>query len=177
MDSSGPVEIEDMGSEWPPQGCLYNTATKTAFRARYANGAELLCQTAEPGFGIRFEGTEGWVEYGYQGLKTSPESLRTSEIGPQEIHLSVSNPHRTEESGKDLIPDHVRNFLDCVKSRQDPVAPVEIGHRSATVCHLGNIAMQLKRKLQWDPDKEEFVGDDEANQMRSRPMRAPWTLG
>ncbi|MHB8970514.1 MAG: Gfo/Idh/MocA family protein [Pirellulaceae bacterium] len=177
MDSSGPVEIEDMGSAWPPPGCLYNTATKTAFRARYANGVELICQTAEPGFGVRFEGTEGWVEYGYQGLRTYPESLKTSTLGPQEIHLAVSNPQRTEEAGKYHVPDHVRNFLDCIKSRQDPVAPVEIGHRSATVCHLGNIAMQLKRKLRWDPDKEEFAGDDEANQLRSRPMRAPWTLG
>ena len=172
MDASGPVEIEDLGSEWPPAGCLYNTATKTAFRARYANGVELICQTAQPGFGIRFEGTEGWVEYGYQGLKTYPESLKTSAIGPNEIHLAVSNPHRTEESGKYHIPDHVRNFLDCIKSRQDPVAPVEIGHRSATVCHLGNIAMQLKRKLRWDPVKEEFVG-----RRRSEPDAKPANAG
>ncbi len=177
MDGSGPVEIEDLGSEWPPKGCLYNTATKTAFRAQYAPGVELICKTAEPGFGVRFEGTEGWVEYGYQGIKTSPESLKTSEIGPHEIHLPVSNPQRTEESSKYHIPDHVRNFLDCIKSRQDPLAPVETGHRSATVCHLGNIAMQLHRKLHWDPVKEEFPGDDEANQMLSRAMRAPWTLG
>ena len=89
----------------------------------------------------------------------------------------MSNPQRTEESSKYHIPDHVRNFLDCIKSRQDPLAPVETGHRSATLCHLGNIAMQLHRKLHWDPVKEEFPGDDEANQMLSRAMRAPWTLG
>ena len=70
------------------------------------------------------------------------------------------------------MPDHVRNFLDCIKSRQDPVAPVEIGHRSATVCHLGNIAMQLRRKLRWDPVQESFVDDDQANQMLLRPLRA-----
>ncbi len=176
MDSSGPIEVEDLGSEWPPKGCLYNTATKTAFRARYANGVELICKTDKPGFGVRFEGTEGWVEYGYQGLKTYPESLKTSKIGPNEIHLPVSNPQRTEESSKYHIPDHVRNFLNCVKSRQDPIAPVETGHRSATVCHIGNIAMQLHRKLQWDPKKEMFVGDDEANKKLSRAMRAPWSL-
>jgi len=92
MDASGPVEIEDQASEWPPKGSLYNTATKTAFRARYANGVELICKTDQPGFGVRFEGTAGWVEYGYSGLKTFPESLKTSKIGPDEIHLPMSNP-------------------------------------------------------------------------------------
>jgi len=176
MDHSGPIEVEDLGSEWPPKGGLYNTATKTAFCARYANGVELICKTDKPGFGIRFEGTEGWIEYGYQGLKTQPESLKTSPIGPGEIHLPVSNPSRTEEASKNHIPDHVRNFLDSVKSRQDPIAPVEVGHRSATVCHLGNIAMLLKRKLRWDPVREQFAGDEEANRMLTRPMRAPWHL-
>ena len=70
----------------------------------------------------------------------------------------------------------MRNFLDAVKSRNDPITPVEIGHRTASLCHLGNIAMLLKRKLQWDPDKERFIGDEEANGMIDRPMRAPWTL-
>jgi predicted dehydrogenase len=176
MDHSGPIEIEDQGSEWPPKGGLYNTATKTAFVARYANGTELICKTDKPGFGIRFEGTEGSVEYGYQGLKTSPESLKTSKIGDNEIHLPVSNPNRTKENNQFFVPDHVRNFLDCIRSRQDPVSPVEVGHRSATVCHLGNIAMLLKRKLRWDPAQEQFVGDAEANRMLARPMRAPWHL-
>jgi hypothetical protein len=176
MDQSGPIEIEDRGSEWPPKGGLYNTATKTAFCARYANDVELICQTDKPGFGVRFEGTEGWVEYGYQGLKTQPESLKTSKIGPDEVHLPVSNPNRTQEAGQYHVPDHVRNFLDAVKSRHDPVAPVDVGHRSATVCHLGNIAMLLKRKLRWNPVPEQFVGDDEANRRLTRPMRAPWHL-
>ena len=126
---------------------------------------------------MRFEGTEGWVEYGYNGLQTFPGSLKSSVIGPQETHLAASNPDRIEEAGKYHIPDHTRNFLDCIKSRRDPVACVEIGHRSATICHLGNIAMQLKRKLQWDPALEQFVNDDEANRMLGRPMRKPWSLG
>ena len=176
MDQSGPIEIEDQGSQWPPKGSLYSTAVKVAFRARYANGVELVCQTQTPGFGTRFEGTEGWVEYGYGGVRTEPASLKTSKIGPNEIHLPVSNPDRTEEAGKYFIPDHVRNFIDSVKSRLDPLAPVEAGHRTATVCHLGNIAMQLKRKLQWDPVHEQFVGDDEANRMLDRPMRKPWHM-
>jgi predicted dehydrogenase len=176
MDATGPVEFEDLGSAWPAPGCLYNTATKTAFRARYANGVELVCQTDQPGFGIRFEGTEGWLEYGYQGIKSHPESIATSVIGPDEIHLPVSNPQRTEDAGRFYIPDHVRNYLDCVKSRQDPIAHAEIGHRTSTVCHLGNIAMRLQRKIQWDPTQEVIVGDEEAGRMLGRPMRAPWTL-
>ena len=176
MDNSGPIEVEDLGSEWPPAGSLFTTPVKVGFRAKYANGVELLCQTGRPGFGTRFEGTEGCVEFGYKGVQTEPASLKTSKIGPNEIHLPVSNANRTLESSKHYIPDHVRNFLDCVKSRKDPVEPVEAGHRTATVCHLGNIAMRLKRKVQWDPAKEEFVNDDEASRMLDRPMRGPWHL-
>ena len=176
MDRSGPVEFEDTGAAWPAPGGLFTTATKVSFRARYANGTELICQTAKPGFGTRFEGSEGWVEFGYQGVKTSPESLKTSKIGPNEIHLPVSNPQRQEDSSRNYIPDHVRNFIDCVKSRQDPIEAVEIGHSTATLCHVANIAMKLRRKLRWDPAAEQFVGDDEANAMLERPMREPWKL-
>lgn len=176
LDDTGPVEVEDLGGQWPPPGGLFNTATRVHFRARYANGVELICQTAKPGFGTRFEGTEGWVEYGYQGVRTEPASLKTSVIGPHEIHLPVSNPQRQEESSKFHIPDHVRNFVDSVKSRRDPVEPVEAGHRTASLCHLGNIAMRLKRKLQWDPARERFVHDDDANRMLECPLRAPWQL-
>jgi hypothetical protein len=84
-------------------------------------------------------------------------------FGPNEVHLYESE-------------NHYRNFFDCVKSRKEPAAPVEIGHRSASLCHLGNIAMLLKRKVQWDPEREQFVNDPEATKMLTRPMRAPWTL-
>ncbi len=169
-----PIEYEDLGSEWPKPGGLYNTATKVSFRARYADGLELICQTAPPHFGCRFEGTEGWVQFDFSGLHTRPASLKTSVIGPNEIHLPVSNPERTQDSSKFYIPDHARNFLDAVKSRKDPIEPVEIGHRTATLCHLGNIAMRLKRRIRFDPDKEQIPGDDEANRMLDRPLRAPW---
>jgi predicted dehydrogenase len=175
-DLSGPVEIEDTGGEWPPAGSLFTTAAKVSFKAKYANGVELLCQTTKTGFGIRFEGSDGWLEYGYGGIKTSPENLVTTKIGPHEIHLPVSNPNRTEDSSTNYIPDHVRNFLDSVKSRKDPIEPVEVGHRTASLCHIGNIAMKLKRKLRWDPDRELFQEDDEANKMLSRPMREPWHI-
>jgi len=161
-DHTGPIEVEDLGGEWPRDG-LFTTATKVHFRALYANGVELICKTGPYGVGARFEGTEGWVEIGYGGFRTSPESLRNSVIGPNEIHLYQSNSHH-------------RNFIDCIKSGRETAAPVEVGHRSITVCHLGNIAMWLKRKLRWDPEAERFIGDEEANRMLSKPMRAPWHL-
>jgi len=72
--------------------------------------------------------------------------------------------------------DHKRNFLDCVKSRQKTVSPIDVAVRSDTVTHQDHIAMTLGRKLRWDPAKEEFVGDAGANEMLSRPMRSPWHL-
>jgi hypothetical protein len=172
---SGPVEIEDLGSEWPPKGSLFTTATRVHFRALYANGVEMVCQTKLPtGFGTRFEGTEGTVEYGYKGVTTTPASLKSSVIGPHEEHLYVSNPNRKDDSSKYYIPDNVRNFIECVKTRKDPVAAVEIGHRTATLCHLGNIAMRLKRKVKWDPEQEAFVNDAEATALMGRALRAPW---
>ena len=147
------------------------------FRARYANGVELLCDTRDPKlFGVRFEGTEGSLDYGYRGITTEPASIKDSPIAPNEIHLPVSNPRRTEDKSKFYIPDHVRNFLLSVKSRKDPIEPVEIAHHMTNICHLGNIAMLLNRKLQWDPVKEQFLGDAEANGMLSRPMRGQWRL-
>jgi hypothetical protein len=175
-DGTGPTEIEGLEAEWPPKGSLFNTALRSRFRARYANGVELICQTGEPRMGARFEGTEGWVQFGFGGLKAEPESLLKSKIGPNEIHVEQSLPERTEDVYGNYLPDHVRNFLNAVKARQDPIAPVEIGHRTASLCHLGNIAIQLMRKLQWDPEKEQFVGDDEANAMLSRPLSAPWRI-
>jgi predicted dehydrogenase len=160
-DDTGPVEFEDRGSEWPTDG-LFTTATKVSFGARYANGVELTCQTAKTE-SWRLEGTEGWIEVRDNQWASSPESLKTTVIGANEIHLYESN-------------DHHRNFVDCIKSRQPTAAPVEIGHRSTSICHLGNIAMRLGRRLHWDPVVERFTDSDEANQMLSKPMRAPWHL-
>jgi predicted dehydrogenase len=156
-DDSGPVEIEGR-AEWPRQG-LFNTATRVDFTCTYANGVKLVGTTG-PGH-TRFEGTKGWIS---EGREAEPKSLLQSAIAPGELHLY-------EARG-----GHMGNFLECVRKRQDPSAPVEVGHRSATVCHLGNIAMLLGRKLRWDPAAEKFVNDDEANRMISRPMRAPWRL-
>jgi len=168
MGHTGPVEFENGETvEWPPKGFFYTTAMKTDFRARYANGIEFICRTQKPGFGARIEGTEGWVQFSVNNMKeveASSEAIKNSVIKPNEIHLPVSN-------------NHYQNFLEAVKSRKDPIEPVEQGHRTASICHLGNIAMRLKRKLNWNPEKEVFINDDEANQMLRRPYRKPWQIG
>ena len=125
------------------------------------------------------------------GIETEPASLVDTKIGPNEIHLPVSNTEHENDplvydspekannrltSMSYYVPDHVRNFLNCVKSRKDPIASVEVGYRSVSVCHLGNIAMRLHRKIRWDPAKEQIIGDDEAAAMLTRPMRAPWRI-
>jgi predicted dehydrogenase len=160
-DHTGPVEVEDLGGEFPTDG-LFTTATKVNFRARYANGVELICRTEDNG-PLRFEGTDGWIQIQKGELTCQPESLKTSVIGPNEIHLYKSD-------------DHHRNFIDCIKAHRETAAPAEIGHRSTSICHLGNIAMTLKRKLRWDPENECFVNDEQANQMLSRATRSPWRL-
>ena len=174
---TGPIEYEPVKAVWPPSGSLFTTAEFAHFRARYANGVVLECKNDEQWQGTRFEGGEGWVQYDFGGLHTHPKSLATSKIGPNEIHLPKSVAERTKDGGGAIfIADHVRNFLDSVKSRKDPIEPVEVGHRTATICHIGNMCLQLNRKLQWDPENERFVNDDEADRMMSRPMRAPWNI-
>jgi predicted dehydrogenase len=161
-EHSGPVEVEGTGTFW--EGGLYNTVKDYDITYRYANGVVMTCKPGNPS--IKFIGADGWV--GNRGwrkeLEASSPDILNSVIGPNEIHL-YTNPEG----------EH-RDFLDCFKSRKDPYFPVEIGHRVATVCHLANVALKLGRKLKWDPGKERFVGDDSANAMLSRKMRAPWKL-
>jgi len=157
-DDTGPVEVRGKG-EFPKTG-LFTTAKKAEIEYTYANGVKMLLSH---GGGTRFEGTEGWIYVNRGKLQAEPESLLTSVIGPNEKHLYQSR-------------DHKRNFLDCIRSRKDTICTAEIGHRTSTVCHIGNIAMLLDRPLKWDPQKERFINDDEANRMTWRPRRAPWRL-
>jgi hypothetical protein len=158
---TGPATVEGEGS-FPRDG-LYNVAASYNIKWTYADGVEMHGVHEEPGRDlvcITFFGTEGWLYVGSQ-LDGEPKSILTSVIGPNE----------------DLLPqvnDHHGNFLDCIRTREEPLAPVEQAHRSAAICHIGQIAMQVGRKLQWDPVAESFVNDPEANRLLSRPMRSPW---
>lgn len=160
---TGPVTIDGKG-EFPRDG-LYDTVLHLRIEYEFADGVKMICvdKHPKPKISARFEGTEGWVDIGYNETTTSPESLLNVIIGRDELHLYRSL-------------DHHRNFIDCVKSRKQPAAPVEVGHRTVSLCILGNISMRLGRKVHWDPDNEIFINDDEANRMLSRSMRSPWHL-
>ncbi len=160
---TGPVEVSGK-ADFPKSG-LWDVHGDFHIEYMYENGVRMICtdDKAKP-HGIRFEGPDGWVHVRRGFIDANPKSLLQEKIGPDEIQLYRSNNHK-------------RNWLDCIKSRGETVAPVENGHRSCTVCLLGSIAMQLDgRKLKWDPKRERFIGDDEANRMLSRPMRQPWRL-
>ena len=114
-------------------------------------------------FGALFVGDEGWIHVGRHGyLRSHPETIVGKRPDtPAEVHP---------------IPDHHHNWLECIRTRKRPVCDVAIGCRSTLVSHLGCIAHWTGRALKWDPKREEFIGDDEANQMRARKKREPWSL-
>jgi len=160
---TGPVEIRGTG-EFPTEG-IWNTATKYRIEYKYADGIKLIAGTELPNFGAKFYGTEGrWLHVNRSKLVTHPADIRKSVIKPDEMPAQW------------VSGDHHGNFLECVKTRRQTAAPMEIGHRSIALAHLGNIAMLLGRKLKWNPDTEQFVNDDTANRMLSRAMRPPWHL-
>ncbi|UCG48625.1 MAG: Gfo/Idh/MocA family oxidoreductase [Phycisphaerales bacterium] len=160
-EKTGPVRIINAKGEFPRDG-IYNTATEYYFECIYKDGVKLVVSNREPG-GVTWEGTEGKVRANRGRHDAEPKSLLETVIGPDEIHLYESN-------------NHFRNFIDCVISRKEPVAPIETAHRSITISHLGNIAMRLGRDLRWDPDRERFVNDAEADRMLVRSMRSPWHI-
>ena len=170
MDESGPVEIWTEGPKFDsptytePEG---RGRGEKACRSpmvffRYANGVTLKLDNGNPGGGI-FIGEKGKIEIFRGRVTSNPAELVEEPIRDDEIHLYKSD-------------DHVRNWLECIKTREIPIADVEIGHRSATVCHLGNIARWVGRKLRWDPVKEVFPDDEEANIFLDRPRRKPYEL-
>jgi predicted dehydrogenase len=175
---TGPVEIWGT-AEFPKSG-LWNVHGPFKTEALYANGVHMIVSGDFPN-GIKFIGTNGWifVSRGTErvtasdpvaklsdttALQASDPKIIKSVIGPTEIHLPESKEHHL-------------NWLESVKSRKPPIAPVEVAHRSCSACLLHHAAMKLKRKLYWDPAKERFKNDDEANAMLSRPQRAPYAIG
>ncbi len=167
MDESGPVEVFGDG-EFPTTG-LFSTATKVDFTCRYASGVTLRCRTRYDGISdgnVRFFGERGWVDVS-RSASTASDPALLKEITAQSGKGAVKLPSST---------NHHDNFLQAIRTRARPISDVEFGHRTTTVCNLGNIAMQLKRPLKWDPAAERFVDDAIANRMRSRSMRGPWSL-
>jgi len=150
MDHSGPVEIIPPDSENP------NRITYL-----YENGIPVTFDDGKRQ--VLFVGTKGTVSVGRSHIRTTPESLAHHPIGPNEIRLYKSD-------------NHYGNWLDSIRRRTKPICDVEIGARSVTVCHLGNIATRLGRALKWNPQKEQFVNDVQADRFLDRAKRSPWNL-
>jgi predicted dehydrogenase len=158
---TGPVKIRNVRSVWC-KDAPWNTATEFNFEATYENGVRLVVSNEEKG-GVTFEGSDGWVWVTRGDIDASPKALLDRDTGSDEVRLYESD-------------DHHRNFIDCVRSRKEPIAPIEQAHRTITIAHLGNIAMRLGKDLEWDPKAERIVNDQEANRMLVRPMRDPWKI-
>ncbi len=173
---TGPVEI--WGTAAFPTHGLWDVHGKFLTHAIYANGVTMDISGDFPN-GIKWYGTRAWLfvtrdemtsptTVAGQSTKIAPlvasdPKILDSVIGPDEIHLYTSD----EQHG---------NWLECIRTRQQPTAPVEIGHRACSTCLLHHIAMKTKRRLHWDPEREQFKNDNEANAMLSRPQRSPYTF-
>lgn len=158
---TGPVAIRNGQATWAREK-LWNTATDFHFEAMYESGVRMIYSSRVRG-GVTFQGSDGWVWVNRGAIEASPLSLLDYEPGEKEVRLYRST-------------NHVGNFIDCVLSRKETVAPIEQAHRSITIAHLGNISLRLGRDVKWDPKAERFIGDEQANAMLSRPMRKPWSL-
>ena len=173
----GPVAVEGKAVTKPVPGG-YNTPSEFEAVFTWPNGVKHIAKTTLDDTpyggiinqngqrnGVKFEGSEGWIWVNRGTLDASKDEIYTTPLPASATRLEVSN-------------DHLQNFLDCVKSRKDPIAHVEVGHRSASIGHLAGIAVRLGRALQWDPEKEIFTGEGaaEANPLRAREMRKPYDL-
>lgn len=161
-DDTGPVEIEGVGVF--PESGLYDCLISWRIEMRYANGVTMLSadETHIPQ-GVKFVGDEGWVFVNRDKIEAEPASL---------LALRVSS----EEAGLIESTDHAGNWIKAIRDGSETVCNAEVGHRTATLCHLTNICAKLRRKLRWDPAGERFEDDPEADAMISRAMRAPWSL-
>ena len=160
FDRTGPVEIEGTGVR--PATGLWNTHTDYDVMCKYANGITMKV-SSKIDKGTKWIGDDGWVYVTRGRLEASDPEILKEKIGAGDVHLYKSN-------------DHMDNFVECIKSRKETIAPAEIAHRSASVGHLCLIAIETGRKLKWNPDSEEFINDAGASRLLSEPKRSPWRL-
>jgi hypothetical protein len=171
-DHTGPVSVEGAGRLHRD---LRDTVATYDLEYKYANGVRIhymdlaTAKVRYPQFqhgsgpAVVCIGTKGWIYVSRQGVVTHPESLTRTVIGPNEIHVARSD-------------DHHRNLLEAIRTGKQTVSPVDVAVRDESICQMGDLAIRLGRKLRWDPAKEEFIDDDEANRRLSRLMRSPWRL-
>jgi len=165
-DGSGPVSVEATGDPEIHKADCYDHPHNFKVTYRYAEETELVC-TSEGENGVLFVGERGELFVSRGRIAVDGQDL---------VRQVLESPARDAATRLYESNDHMGNFVECVRSRRRPICDVEVGHRSVTVCHLGNIALRLRRPLKWDPEAEKFTGDDEANKHLSRAMRAPWKI-
>ena len=170
---TGPITVEGKG-KWPTEG-VADTAMNWDVVLKYAGGVTMNFTgwptrkefqdryTNIQSHGTAFEGTDGWVHVHRGGIYASSPEILKSEFGPSDKRLTQSH-------------NHVRNLLDCVKTRAKAIANIDDSVQGDIICHISDIAIRLEQKLTWDMKKERFVDNDAANRRLTRVMRAPWTL-
>ena len=173
---TGPISVQAV-AEFPKLG-LWNVHSDFMSKVEYKNGITMYTSSVGYTNGIKYIGTDGWIfvsrgaytasasdpvaaAKSSKALDASDPKILTSVIGSDEIHLYKSD----EQHG---------NWLDCIESRKPPISPIEMGHRACSICLITHISMKLKRKLNWNPKKEKFINDDEANSMLTRSQRKPY---
>ncbi len=166
-DDTGPAEVEGEG-EFPVPDAMWNTATKYRVECRYPDGTPMTIAGGHRDIrgGTRWIGEDGWVQVNRGHFSASDDAWVKMKRLPE--------AERREELY--YSPGHHRNFLDCIKSRKPTITPVDVAHRSAVPGHLGLIAMLTGRKIQWDPVKEEIIGDEAASELMGRVYRGPWAM-
>ncbi len=164
---TGPVEVFGT-AVWPHDDALCDNPTSWDVNYEFADGVKMRCTGSSPTFegvrkGVTFEGSDGRIFASWGNvLEAEPKSLLEAKIGPNEIHLQV-------------IDSYEKNFIECVKSRGRPICPIDVAVRDDEICQLGWIAFKLEgRKLKWDPEKEIFPNDPDANRLMKRTLRSPW---
>jgi predicted dehydrogenase len=173
-DRSGPVQVEGRPEVEMIKGG-FTAFSQYKVDYTYADGVTLACQSTpanawngtvlDPNgqqHGVQFEGDAGTIFVTRGKIQASDPELLTTPLPSGATRLYASD-------------NHMQNFYDCIRSREQPICDAEIGHRSVSVCHLGVIALRLGRKLTWDPTHERFSGNDDANRWLAREMRKPWT--
>jgi len=178
VDESGPLEIDGHADFLPREPNCYNVPPTFNVRMLYPGNIVLRFECAGR-VGVMFEGDQGRIFVNRGTISGKPvEALPSNPLPREQFRLYAhDNPARPPRAGKlDAIINHMGNFFDCVKSRKRPISDVVSQHRSVSACHLGNISIRLGRKLKWDPRREQFVGDDEANGWLRRPQRKPFQI-
>jgi len=168
FDRSGPSEVEGHG-EFPPANAIWNTCTKYRIELKYPQNITMTIAGGHPDIrgGIKWIGTDGWVWVNRDGFEASHPEWKSYKDLPD--NLATIKLYKSR--------NHQRNFLDCVKSREPAIAPVETAHHSAIPGHLGLISMLTGRKIRWNVEQEKIIDDPQASRLMTREYRAPWMLG